>query len=112
MFAFKGPIVAKGCVMTFLDGVRIKRWIMVKICLFCRVLEVALSNVWGGLAAEVQVPVSKGKTSLCQAFAPFMVSFEIRSAFVFCFKHESCCFVVNVVVFLLEVLCPLPLARR
>ena len=112
MFAFEGPIVAKGCVMTLFDGLRTKRWIMVKICLVCRVLEVALSNVWGGLAAEVQVPVSKGKTSLCQAFAPVAVSFEIWSAFVFCFEHESCRFFVDVVVFLLEVLCPLPLARR
>ena len=112
MLAFEGPIVAKGRVMTLFDGVRTKHWIMVKICLFCRVLEVALSNVWGGLAAEVQVPVSKGKTSLCQAFAPFAVSFEVRSAFVFCFKHESCRFFVDVIVFLLEVLCPLPLARR
>ena len=112
MLAFEGPIVAKGRVMTLFDGVRTKHWIMVKICLFYRVLEVALSNVWGGLAAEVQVPVAKGKTSLCQAFAPFTMSFEVWSAFGFCFKHKSCRFVVNVVVFLLEVLCPLPLTRR
>ena len=104
--------MAKGFVMTLFDGVRTKHWIMVKSCLFCRVLEVALSNVWGGLAAEVQVPVAKGKTSLCQAFAPFTVSFEVQSAFVFCFKHESCRFFVDVIVFLLEVLCPLPLVRR
>ena len=71
-----------------------------------------LSNVWGGLAAEVQVPVAKGKTRLCQTVAPFMVSFEVWSAFGFCFKHNGCCFVVNVVVFFLEVLCPVLLTRR
>ena len=112
MLAFEGPIVGKGRLMTFFDGVGAKHWVMVKICLFCRVLEVTLSNVWGGLAAEMQVPVSKGKTSLCQAFAPFTVSFEVWSAFGFCFKHNGCCFGVNVVEFVLEVLCPVILTRR
>ena len=46
------------------------------------------------------------------SFAPFTVSFEVLSAFGFCFKHNGCCFVVDIVEFFLEVLCPVLLASR